>query len=239
MGQMPEEPETGRQAADEQRIAALLHAVESPAPDTLYAFTNQLIEGSQTQPRSVRRRRRVIIIDSVALAAAAVAVVVALIFAAGTSPPTALRTARIALASATGPAPHALVASGTRIAFPDWTPLGWPTSGARSDRLGGRTVTTEYYRAYMAAGAVGYSIISGAPVQWGENGRTVTRAHGDYMLLTSGGAHIVAWVQGGHTCIIASRTASDATLLSLAADQDGGPATVSNSWGSAPAAAPL
>ncbi|HEY7967926.1 MAG TPA: hypothetical protein VID68_12950 [Solirubrobacteraceae bacterium] len=236
---MHEQPETGREAADERRIAELVRAVEVPAPDALHAFTAQLIEGSRTPQRSTRLRRRVILVDSAALIAAAAAVIVALILAGGSSPPTALRAARLALASATGPAPHALVASGTSIAFPDWSRRGWPSSGARSDRLDGRTVTTEYYRAYRASAAIGYSIVSGAPVRWGESGRTVVRAHGDYLLLSGGGAHIVAWVQQGHTCILASRTASDATLLTLAAAQEGGPATVSSSWWSGPAAAPL
>ena len=95
-------------------------------------------------------------------------------------------------------------------------------------------MTTEYYRAYPAdSAAIGYSIVSGAPVSWGKSGRLVARHHGDYMLLASGGAHIVAWVQDGHTCVLASKTASDATLLQLAAAQDGEPSTVSNTWGSA------
>jgi len=239
MGQMREEPESGREAVDGRRIAELLSAVEAPAPATLHAFTAQLVADRQPRARSARVRRRIIIIDSMALAAAAAAVVLALIFAAGTAPPTAIRTARIALASASGPTPHALVAAGTNITFPDWSARGWPTSGTRSDRLGGRTVTTEYYRAYPASGAIGYSIVSGAPVSWGQSGRMVARAHGDYMLLDSGGAHIVAWVQNGHTCVIASRTAPDATLLELAVAQDGDPSTVSHTWGSGPAAPPV
>ena len=236
MGQMREEPESGHVAADERRIAELLRAVEAPAPAALHAFTEQLIADRQPRPRSARLRRRIIIVDSMALAAAAVAVVLGLIFAAGNSPPTAIRTARIALSSARGPAPRTLVAAGTSITFPDWSARGWPASGARNDRLGGRTVTTEYYRAYPAASeAIGYSIVSGAPVSWGESGRLVARRHGDYMLLASGGAHIVAWVQDGHTCVLASKTASDATLLQLAVAQDGNPSTVSNTWGSAAA----
>ncbi|HLW96465.1 MAG TPA: hypothetical protein VKS25_13900 [Solirubrobacteraceae bacterium] len=237
---MREEPESGHEAADERRIAELLRAVEARAPATLHAFTEQLVADRQPRTRSPRRRRRIIIIDSLALAGAAVAVVLALVFGTGNSPPTAIRTARIALASANGPAPRTLVAAGTTITFPDWTARGWPTSGSRSDRLGGRTVTTEYYRAYPAASeAIGYSIVSGAPVSWGKSGRVVARNHGDYILLESGGANIVAWVQEGHTCVLASKTASDATLLQLAVAQDGDPSTVSNTQGYGPAAPPV
>jgi hypothetical protein len=239
MGKMREEPESDREAADERRIAELLSAAEAPAPATLHAFTAQLVAERQPKARSPRVRRRIIIIDSLALGAAAVAVVLGLIFAAGTTAPTAVRAARIALDSASGATPRALVAAGTSITFPDWSARGWPTSGTRSDRLGGRTVTTEYYRAYQAPGAIGYAIVSGAPVSWGESGRMVSRRHGDYLLLDSGGAHIVAWVQGGHTCVLASRTASDSMLLRFAVAQDGDPSTVSSSSEYGPAAPPV
>jgi hypothetical protein len=239
MGQMREQPESGREAADERRIAELLSAVEAPAPAALHTFTAELIAERQPKPRSPRLRRRIIIVDSLALGAAAVAVVLGLIFAGGTTPPTAVRTARIALAAASGPTPHALVAAGTNITFPDWSARGWPISGTRSDRLGGRTITTEYYSAYPAGGAIGYSIVSGAPVSWGQSGRTVARRHGDYLLLDSDSAHIVAWVQDGHTCVLASRTAPDAKLLQLAVAQDGDPATVSNTSEYGPAAPPV
>jgi len=55
--------------------------------------------------------------------------------------------------------------------------------------------------------------------------------------MRSRGAQVVAWVQQGHTCVLASRTASPATLLRLAVAQDAS-ATVSErrGWGSPPQA---
>ena len=127
-------------------------------------------------------------------------------------------TAQIALAQPSGSAPARLVATGTRIAFPDWHATGWPSAGARHDKLGGRAVTTEFYRA--GSSTIGYSIVSGAPLRWGTGGRNVVRAHAEYRVVSAGGARIVAWVQDGHTCVIASRSASSEALLSLAVEQD-------------------
>jgi hypothetical protein len=167
-----------------------------------------------------------------AFASAAIAAVVVVLAVGGTSAPTVLRTAALALAQPRANAPARLVASGTNIVFPDWAARGWPSSGLRRDRLGGRVVTTEFFRRY-ASGTVGYAIVSGAPLRFGGGGVTVMRSREQYRLMSTGGARVVAWVQEGHTCVLASRTASDATLLKLAVAQEG-TATVSEEqgWGS-------
>ena len=167
-----------------------------------------------------------------AFASAAIAAVVVVLAVGGTSAPTALRTAELALARPSANAPQRLVATGTNIAFPDWAARGWPSSGVRRDRLGGRVVTTEFFSSY-ASGTVGYAIVSGAPLAFGAGGSTVVRSHENYRLMRSRGAQVVAWVQQGHTCVLASRTATAATLLRLAVAQEG-TATVSEhqGWGS-------
>ena len=130
-----------------------------------------------------------------------------------------MRTAPLALARPDGRRLRAaLVAAGTRIAFPDWSARGWPSAGVRRDRLGGRAVTTEFYRSDAPA-TIGYAIVSGAPLRWGSPAARCV-AHGEYRLLRAGGAGIVAWVQDGHTCVLASRSAPPATLLALAVAQD-------------------
>jgi hypothetical protein len=101
------------------------------------------------------------------------------------------------------------------ITFPRWSSRGWPSRGTRSDRLGGRTVTTEFYRSY-ANGTLGYAIVSGAPLRWGAGGQQVTSGGTPYLLISSAGAQVVAWVQDGHTCVLASRSAPAAMLLALA-----------------------
>jgi hypothetical protein len=44
----------------------------------------------------------------------------------------------------------------------------------------------------------------------------VTRGGAQYLLISAAGAQIVAWVQDGHTCVLASRSAPAAMLLALA-----------------------
>ncbi len=95
-------------------------------------------------------------------------------------------------------------------------------------------MTTEFYRSH-GSGEIGYAIVSGAPLRFGGGGVTVVRSNEAYRLMRSHGATVVAWIQQGHTCVLASRTASPATLLALAVAQEGA-ATISaqQGWRSAP-----
>ena len=218
MGSMSEDPDRERVAADEQRIAALLRAVEAPAPALLHQRIAALNAGSRARRRLPRAPA---LGFAGAFAAAAAALAIVLVTSTGGAAPSALSASRLALARPTGAAPAALVAAGTTIRFPNWADRGWPSTGTRRDTLDGRTVTTEFYRSYDV-GTLGYAIVSGSPVKWGAAGRVVWRHGGDYRVMTSGGAQIVTWVQDGHTCVIASRAASAATLVRLAVAQDRG-----------------
>jgi hypothetical protein len=217
MGSMPEHPDRDRVAADEQRIGALLRAVEAPAPAELHQRIAALNAGS----RARRLRPHAPAFGFAGAFAVAAGLAIVLLVGTGSSPPSALAASRLALEQPTGPAPGALVAAGTAIPFPHWSGRGWPSVGARRDTLGGRTVTTEFYRSYDA-GTLGYAIVSGPPLRWGAGGRVIARAGADYRVLSSAGAQVVTWVQDGHTCVLASRTASAATLVALAVAQDRG-----------------
>ena len=221
MGSMPEQPDRDLVAADEQRIGALLRAVEAPAPAALHQRIAEL--GAARQASRTRwpflTGARAPAFAFAGVFAAAVAVVAVVALSGGTTPPTALRASLVALAKPTAATPPSLVAAGTTISFPRWSTRGWPGAGTRSDRIGGRTVTTEFYRSYEA-GTLGYAIVSGAPLRWGAGGHTVVLRGAEYRVMNSGGAQIVAWVQDGHTCVLASRTATDATLVALAVAQD-------------------
>jgi hypothetical protein len=214
---MPEQPDSHSLVADAQRIAALLHAVETPAPETVHA---RIAELAATH-RGRRRRRRAPVFAFAGAFVAAVVVVVVLAVDTTTSPPTALRVSQLALARWTAPAPRSLMATGTSIAFPRWSARGWPSRGARRDQIGGRAVTTEFYSSYPS-GTLGYSIVSGPPLRWGGSGPTVTRSGTRYLLLRTSRVQIIAWVEDDHTCVLASRSASVARLLALAVDQTRG-----------------
>jgi hypothetical protein len=216
---MSDIPEPSQIAADEQRIGELLRAVEAPAPPGL---KRRIVERNAARRPWWRGAPAFSLALAGAATAACVALVLALTSGSSVAAPTVMRTSQLALARPTGAASRGLVASGTNIAFPDWSARGWPGSGMRSDRLGGRAVTTEFYRGYHHGGTFGYSIVSGAPLRWGANGTTRV-VHGErYTLISSGGAWIVTWVQDGHTCIIASRNASPRALVALAIAQERG-----------------
>lgn len=216
MASMSEQPPDRAEIdAAQRRIAALLRTVEQPAPPALHARIEALTS-AQRAPRAARR------MPAFALAgiAAAVAVIALVVVRGSVTPPTAFAAAGVALRSPTGPAPSSLVAAGTTIAFPQWSSRGWPSTGTRSDTLGGRTVTVEFYRSW-SAGTLGYAIVSGAPLRWGAGGHAVTRGGSSYWVMRSrAGAQIIAWVQDDHTCVLASRRASSTALLALAVAQD-------------------
>jgi hypothetical protein len=227
MDHVHDQPDPDSMAADEQRIASLLRAVEVEAPRALHQQVAMLVAPSA--PRRRRRRRAVFKLS--AATATAAAVVAAIVLSAKPGAPTALRTSQVALERPSRPAPRGLVATGTNIAFPQWASRGWPAAGSRSDHIGGRTVTTEIYTAYdnhRAPGpdaTLGYAIVSGGPLDYGATGRLTTRAGVRYWLARADGANIVAWVQAGHTCLIASRSTLAAELLTLAvAEHDVSPA---------------
>ena len=204
---MGEVPDSEQIAADEARIGALLRAVEAPAPTRL---TQAILA------RSAPRRSRRVPAFALTFATACAAAVLALALAPGAAAPSVVGAARVALASPTAGVPATLTATGTSIRYPNWSDLGWPATGVRHDSLGGRSLTTEFYRSYEA-GRLGYTISSGTPLRWGA-GSVQTEISGKrYQLISSGGARIVTWVQDGHTCILASRTASAHAMLALAA----------------------
>lgn len=210
---MPEHADRDRAAADEQRIGALLRAVDAPAPAALQRRIGELAAG-----RRARSPWRGPAFGLAVMAAATV--VLAIVLSSGPPVPTLtlVRVAAAALASPSSPAPRSLHAAGTAIVFPQWSARGWPSTGVRSAQIGGRAVTTEFYSSY-GNGTIGYAIVSGAPLRWRAGALGVVRAGTTFELLSSDGARVVAWVQDGHSCVLASRTASSATMLALAAAQ--------------------
>ena len=210
MSAMGEIPDHDQIAADAARIAALLRAVEVPPPAGL---AREIL--TRNAPRSWR-----VPAFALTFATACAAAALALLLAPGPSAPSVVRAAQVALARPTAGTPATLVAAGTSIRFPDWAGRGWPAAGVRHDNVGGRSLTTEFYRSYDV-GTLGYTISSGAPLRWGAGSVATTVSGERYQLISSAGAEIVTWVQDGHTCILASRTASPRAMLALAAAERG------------------
>jgi hypothetical protein len=214
--------------AEQERAVALVQAVDVAAPDDLRARVDAL--AAAARPRRARRSgwRRPSYRPLAAMLTAAVLALALVLSLGGTSPaprgPTVLAAAQIALASATFPAPGqsggdpaALRMSVGGVAFPYWDDRGWRSDGARTDRLGGHKLLTVFYRSRWGA-RVGYAIASGGPLAL-SGVTTATLRRGDVrytLVLGVAGMHIVTWLADGHSCVLASRTASDGVLLKLA-----------------------
>jgi hypothetical protein len=211
----------------EADIAALAATVK--APDSLHRQVQEMIADAQRRAPARRRLawptrpRRL----TVALAGAALAGVLAVVLAVtlpgtGRSSSLAQRTVALTLAPATAPAPSEsasdrgeLSASVGGTAFPYWKErFGWRGSGARTDRLGSRAVTTVFY-SNAAGQRIGYAIVSGrAPAP--DGGSVVWRWGVPYRLSSSDGANVIVWRRDGHLCVMAGRGVGRRTLLALA-----------------------
>ncbi len=220
---------------EQQRIAELLRSFDAPAPESLHRRIESLVASHQSQfaPRSPRRRLRRFsplgLASAGAVAAAVVAVAIAVgLGGAGSSPPVSFsQAAASTLRAATLPAPpesqahHAQLAVAVDgVPFPYWSErFGWRSSGSRTDRVDGRSITTVFY-ADSSGQQIGYAILAGTPAPRVGGGVVVWRGGMSYRLLTENGAAVVTWLRDGHLCVVSGRGVSSATLLRLASWSD-------------------
>jgi hypothetical protein len=228
LAQIRQSPELTAALAEQKRAVTMLRALDEPAPAALRAHVDELTgatAGGRTPSRRAPRWRRAFVLPGATAVAAAIAVVVILV-SGGTTAPTVPVAARFALASATLPAPAVdpnqsknLALSAAGIPFPAWGPqAGWTADGTRSDTVGGRRITTVFYKG-RDGDQIGYAITNGAPLR-GVRGTTVSRDGVRFTLQRSGGASLISWVRSGHTCVIAGRSVTDAALLHLATAEE-------------------
>jgi hypothetical protein len=210
----------------ENDIATLAATVK--APETLHRRVGEM--AAEAQRRAPARRRigwrmpagRLALAGAAALAAVGVVLVVTLPGTGGGGALTPQAAAALALSPATLPAPSEsasnrsqLAASVGGVSFPYWKErFGWRGSGARSDRLDGRTVTTVFY-SNPNGQRIGYAILAGAAPST-SGGSVVKRWGVSYRLSSQDGANVIVWHRGGHLCVIAGRGISPHTLLDLA-----------------------
>jgi hypothetical protein len=207
----------------EAELIEQIRAIDVPAPERLHSRAQALIAQRGAQPRD-RAHAHGLRLGAAAGLLAAAAIVLALVLSSGGAGSrfTLRGASALALAPATGPAPvdsssrrAQLTAAVDGIAFPYWGErFGWRSTGSRSDRLAGRTVTTVFY-SDGAGRRIGYAIVAGAPAPHIAGGRIHWQAGVPYRLTHLGGDRVVAWVRGRHLCIVAGRV-STATLLTLA-----------------------
>lgn len=232
------EPEDEIPRSDEERaraergaalIAAAMAHPEAQAPASLREALATPRPAAPAPARGwspLRRRRGLVAAGGLALAAV-LALVLALGGGSGTGGgrgPTVAQVAALGRLPALGAAPRPAGGASRRLttavqglAFPDWRPrFGWRATGQRRDRVGGRAVTTVFYR--RGGVEVGYSIVAGRPVPAPDRGSTVRRGGLAYRVARDGGRTVVSWTQGGHTCVVGAPAAFPYTeVLRLAA----------------------
>ena len=209
-----------RAALERQRSAvAALRAVDVQAP----AGLRQRIEAERRRPSAPVRRRRLAIGGALAGAAAAVALTLALVAPSGSGGPTVVEAAQLSALPATqasvpaDPAnPKLLAANVSGVSFPNLhAEFAWRQAGSRSDDLEGRTTKTVFYE--RAGQRIGYTILSGDPVDPpGGARRTVDNGVRLSTAQDRAGA-IVTWLRGGHTCVLSGSGVSAKDLREVAA----------------------
>jgi anti-sigma factor RsiW len=212
----------------ERRVAQILRQASATerAPASLRAEIESLRAGQQ---RSRQRRRsgssarrpwassgvRLRIATVTALPLAALALALILIISGG-GPPTIGQTASLATRSAVQAAPAVeptapglLTANVQKLHFPDWQAQGgWSSTGTREDSVGGRAVTTVYYR--HAGTQIAYSIVA-KPALGGSN---PTGSH-HYRPFKRDGRDFIVWTESGHTCLLSSNRLNSDQLWAL------------------------
>jgi hypothetical protein len=218
---------------DEWRdIAELISSFNEPAPQSMHDRVESLI-AAQNRHGAQRASRRRLPPLALAGAGAVLVAVIAAVIAVGLSAGGGSRTvsfrqeAAVTLRAASFPAPSESPARHTQlaaavdgVAFPYWGErFGWHSTGARSDRIGGRLVRTVFYTD-GAGQRIGYAILAGAPAPRVPGGAIVWRGGVSYRLLKENGASVVSWLREGHLCVVSGRGISSATLLELASWSD-------------------
>jgi hypothetical protein len=197
---------------DTEHIARRIgEAAESVgAPDRLHASVAQQLE------RREPARRRWLAAGAGALVGAAAAVAVAVVIGLGGGAPSIDDAVALALRPPASGAPAVdpydrehLEAEVGGVAFPNYR--GFEPVGAREDEIGGRRAVTVAYRG--SGYPVSYTIVDGAPLEIPAG--TEWHDYGGYRMavLRSGERRVLAWEQGGRTCIVAGSREDVAALL--------------------------
>jgi len=226
--------ETPTEIEDEQRrIAELVRSFDASAPESLHRQVESLVATHQERHVARRVSRRVFspvgLACAGAMLVAVVAVAIAVGLSGGSSAPTVSfsQAAAPTLRAATLPAPPESAAHRAQLAaevnggpFPYWEDrFGWRTTGSRTDRVDGRSITTVFY-ADSSGRRIGYAILAGTPVPRVGGGVIAWRGGISYRLLTENGASVVTWLRDGHLCVVSGHGVSSPTLLRLASWSD-------------------
>jgi hypothetical protein len=238
---------TAALAEQQQAIALLSRAAEVRAPEPLRERVQELANRSRIPARRRadrppaassspggerpphRRGLRVAAAGGALLAAAAAAIIAVAVSGGSATAPglppylaAAARPATMAPPTESSAHRNQLAIGVGGVTFPYWEDeFGWRATGARTDLVAGRPLTTVFY-ANAGGGRIGYSIVAGPPPR--VSGSTAAYRHGvtvwhdgvRYWLWGARGTRVVVWTRSGHGCILSGRGVSAGALLMLA-----------------------
>jgi hypothetical protein len=223
---------TGRRAAAlEARVAKDPALAAALARQRIASTTTRSAAAATTAPASLRervdatpraraspRRRRALVPAVAVLAVAALAAVLVLPSGAPGGP-SVVEAAALGQRPAVEPAPRPATAKlldrqAAGLPFPDWSQkFGWRATGARTDTLAGRRMTTVFYA--KGARRIAYTIVGGAALDEPDGSDRVVEGT-RVRLVRARPPALVTWQRRGHTCVL-SGTADPETLRKLAA----------------------
>jgi hypothetical protein len=203
-----------------------VEALRHGGPATPDGLRRRLQELEPRAPELRRARMRGVprlLAPAAGVAALLVVAVVVVLSLGGPAGPSAVQAAELAGLPSTEPAPGKDTGNPTLldrrledVAFPDWSKkFGWRAVGARTDRLDGRRAETVFYT--HEGHRIGYTVISGKPLDPPERAETVRRNGVEIHRYQDGDRTVVMFERGGLTCILAGHVLSQHTPLKLVA----------------------
>ncbi|HWX52296.1 MAG TPA: hypothetical protein VNY34_03325 [Solirubrobacteraceae bacterium] len=215
----------------EAELIELVRSSDLRAPDSLHSRIESMVAehgrrrrsslgGALTAVGAPLGRR---LVAAGALVAVVVAVLAVVLGGAGHASLSLRQASALTLGPATTRAPAEstrngaeLVASVQGVHFPYWEEhFGWRSTGQRTERVAGRTVTTVFY-ANGRGQRIGYAIVAGTPAPSMQGGNVQWRHGTSYRLLHANGAEVVTWLRDGRLCVLSGRGVDRATLVRLA-----------------------
>jgi hypothetical protein len=219
---------TDPRPSTEAELVEFVRTIDVSAPESLHARVRSLLADPPSGARrSFATAPRLAAAGAIAAGLAAVAIVIGLSGGSSALSPRAAAALTLRAATSTAPAERnrtELAASVDGVSFPYWGGrLGWRSTGTRSDRVAGRTVTTVFY-SDGSGRRIGYAIAAGSAPRT-SGGAVSWRGGTPYRLLSENGVPVVTWARGGHLCVLSGRGVGAATLLALASwGEHGSPA---------------
>jgi hypothetical protein len=221
----------------ESELVEFVRSIDVRAPDSLHSHVQALVADASRRkgrPRMGHRRSPALASYAFAgaLAAAVAAIAIAIGLSGGGNGPFIRQASALTLDRPTAAAPshnphnsNQLAADVQGVAFPYLEDrFGWRATGARSDHVNGRAVTTVFY-ADRHGRQIGYAIVAGTPAPKQDRGEIAWRRGTRFRMQQLHGATVVSWLRDGHLCVLAGRGVSGATLLALASWQERGTVT--------------